>query len=222
MKRSSILLGVFSLLLLGSKPMEVSHTQQPITPVSTITDTVENGYTIDLSDPYLNCLKDDPYSLIIILAKKLEIDPMDLYVILFFESGGRFDPLAENPNSSSKGLLQINNSSVIFIRDKNGKYLKTSKQMLIEYPTLFDQLKIPTKDDTIGGPVYQYLNRLKPYKNSEDLFMAVFLPPARGKQNYKIPRSMTNGNFGIKTAKDYVDLAYKRAAAVGIKRINMD
>ena len=218
MKRRTLALGIFSLLLLSGFTTEVSYPQQKNTDASSYSV----GSTVSLSDPYLNCDKTDPYSLTVILAKELKLNPMDLFVIMFFESGGKFDPQAENPKSSSKGVLQINNSSVKFLLNKKGKRMKSSKEMLREYPTLFEQMKIPTHDDRIGGPVYQYFKRLQPYKNTSDLFMAVLYPSARGKKHFKLPGAVTRGNFGVRTADDYVNLVYRKAESFGIKRIDMD
>jgi hypothetical protein len=176
----------------------------------------ETQLTIDLSDPYRNLPANDQfYPCLEILAQKLNVDKADLFALINFETGGRINPQIRNRSgSSAKGLLQFTNESARRIKDKNGKNLKSSAHLIKEYPSVKDQMEIPTRHNKYGGPVYQYLNMLAPFKSTDDLFMAVMYPPAR--KTGILPKHISKLNAGIKTSKQFVHMARQKVAKASV------
>ena len=134
---------------------------------------------------------------------------MDLFVLLYLESGTSFNPNSKNPYSSARGLIQITNIAAKHIVDRRGNHFNNSKQITNEYSTVFEQLEVPNKYSKYGGPVYQLLKLRAPYKNSEDMIMCVLYPSYRN-SNKNIPYDISKLNGNIKNAKDYIKLAYSK------------
>ena len=210
MKRTNILAGVLSVFLLTANGFSYSND------TTVVFAKTETQLTIDISDPYRNLPTNDQfYPCLEILAQKLNVDKSDLFALINFETGGRIDPTIKNRSgSSAKGLLQFTDASARKLKDKNGHNLKSSAHLIKEYPTIKDQMEIPTKHNKYGGPVYQYLNMLAPYKSSEDLFMAVMYPPAR--KTGILPKHISVRNAGIKSAKQFASMARRKAADVSV------
>lgn len=155
------------------------------------------------------------------LAKSLHITYEDLFTIIAYETMGTFDPKALNKSSGARGLIQFNDIAASCILDKQGNHLKSANALINEYPTIKDQLAIPNKVNRIGGPVYQYLKKHGPYKNSEDLFLAVFYPVARDwNRNKLLPANIRRSNPGLNKVSDYYNMAKSRVKLT--KQINPD
>jgi hypothetical protein len=179
------------------------------------TVTTESQLVIDLQNPYRNLPSSDVlYSCMEILANRLNVSTEDLYALIHFETGGKMNPLVASKTSSAKGLLQFTDASARRLVDKHGKKLQSSQHLINVYPTVREQLEIPTKDNVHGGPVYQYLNMLAPFKSSEDLYMAVMYPP--GRSTGVMPGWVRKQNAGIKNAKEFVLLAKRKVAQSGL------
>lgn len=221
MKRNLIVVSVLSLFLTALAGEKLSYTNI-VTSRQTL-DTLPVPVVVDLQDPYINIPDENGniYPYIEILANRFNIDTMDLFILIHFETAGTMDPAAANPKSSSKGMIQFTNESARKLVDKNGKKLKSSRALVTAYPTAKEQLEIPNRYNKYGGPVYQYLKLLEPFKSTEDLYMAIMYPPARGAKG-NLPKFISQGNLGIKNAKEYVALARKRAAQRGIDKIDID
>ncbi|NOR84600.1 transglycosylase SLT domain-containing protein [archaeon] len=127
------------------------------------------------------------------VAKKLKVSPKKLYMLINFES--RFNPFAKNPKSSARGLLQFIDQTSIDLGYKN------SLDLINKHPSVISQLKTP---------VYNYLSKYKPFKNSNDLFLTVLYPKARKWSIYrKFPDIVPFYNPGIYRPIDYIKKIYK-------------
>lgn len=124
------------------------------------------------------------------VAKDLNIPPEWLISLIAFESN--FNPLAANPNSSAKGLIQ-------FI-DETARSLgyESSADLIAKENTFSKQMY---------GPVLEYLRRYAPYDNKQQLYMSVFYPAYRtSSPDREFPQYVQNVNPGIVTVQDYVQL----------------
>ncbi len=209
MKRT-LFVGVLSLWL-STATMARLSSNNPTAVTST-----ESQLIIDLQDPYKNLPSSDvTFPCLEILANRLNVSTDDLFALMYTETGGTMNPKIASKVSSAKGLLQFTDESARRITDKNGKKLKSSAHLIRVYPTAKDQLEIPNKHNIHGGPVYQYLNMLAPFKSSEDLYMAVMYPP--GRSTGVLPKWARKNNAGIKTAKDFLNLARRKVARSGVE-----
>ena len=139
-------------------------------------------------------------------AKKLSI-PVDwLYTQIAMESS--FDPLARNPASGARGLIQFMPSTA-----KSMGFASTD-QLVATYPTITSQ---------VLGPVYAYFASGMPYNSLEDLLAKTFYPKARvwarkdGNWNRKLPAAVQKQNKGIDSLATYAKFAVARARKYGIK-----
>lgn len=122
------------------------------------------------------------------IASRLKVLPGNLIKLIQFES--KFNPKAENPLSSAKGLIQFTDSTAQSLGFKN------SLDLITKNPTISDQLPI----------VEKYLSQFKPFTSKQSLYMAVFYPVARNwNENTLFPENVQKVNPGIKTVKDYID-----------------
>jgi len=122
-------------------------------------------------------------------ALQLGINPDDLYALIDFES--RWNPVAKNPDSSARGLIQFIDSTAKDLGYEN------SLDLVTKNPTIETQLK---------GPVYEYLKQWIPYTGKQSLYMAVFYPTARTWPPEKeFPEWVQNNNPGIDTVQSYMD-----------------
>ena len=126
-------------------------------------------------------------NLLSIIAGNLEVSPADLFKLIQFES--KWDPLAKNPRSSAKGLIQFTNATAKSLG------FNDSLDLITKNPTITDQLPI----------VEKYLAKFKPFGTKQSLYMSVFYPVARTwNENAEFPAVVQKSNPGIKTVKDYV------------------
>jgi hypothetical protein len=126
------------------------------------------------------------------VADDLGIQPESLYRLINFES--KWDPLAANPRSSAKGLIQFIDSTAQWLGYKD------SAELVDRAPTVVAQLT---------GPVREYLRRHGPYDTEYSLFMAVFYPAAvTWPPDQEFPAAVQEVNPGIKTPADYVAMVY--------------
>ncbi len=150
------------------------------------------------------------YDRIEILANELNINPDDLWNLIFFETAQSFNPKSANPNSSAKGLIQFTNATANTIRKPDGSYYKSSNELITICSTSRCQLLPPGKENRYGGPIYQYLKRFGKIKDKKHLFMAVFHPASIGKcSSHTFSKNIQNVNPGISTIDDYVKNAEK-------------
>lgn len=120
--------------------------------------------------------------------------PVDsLYALIDFESN--WNPLAENPRSSARGLLQW-----IDARAQDLGY-SDSAELIIENPTAMQQLELIERD----------LSRYGPFGSDQELFMSVFYPKAMAWSPFReFPDHVQAVNPGIRTPRDYVNFVWRR------------
>jgi hypothetical protein len=141
-------------------------------------------------------LSKEEYLKIVQISNDLEINPDDLIKLINFESG--FNPLAANPRSTAKGLIQFIDSTARELGFENSLHLIT------QHPTVLSQLDI----------VYEYLSAYYPFKNKKELYMSVFLPSYRKlDQNTLLPENARNSNHGINTIQDYINLVERKGVS---------
>lgn len=123
------------------------------------------------------------------VASRLQVSPVDLYKLIKFESG--FDPVAKNPRSSARGILQFLDSTA---RDFG---YSDSLDLVNKNPTVSSQLSI----------VESYLRQYAPFATKDELYMSVFYPAYRKMStDTEFPESVRTANPGINKISDYVDL----------------
>ena len=110
------------------------------------------------------------------------------FKLIKFES--RNDPLAKNPKSSARGLIQFLDSTA---RELG---FNSSLDLVSQYPTFQSQL---------SGPVLWYMQKFGKYRDKYDIAMAVFYPKYMGKSpDTLFPKNVRDANPGINTPRDYV------------------
>lgn len=125
---------------------------------------------------------------IIDISERLGINHEDLISLIQFESG--FDPMAKNPYSSARGLIQFTDATARSLGFEDSLHLVTA------HPTVEDQLQI----------VEEYLVQFYPFRDKQDLYMSVFYPKYRkADPNTVFPDSVRAVNPGITTVQDYVN-----------------
>lgn len=136
------------------------------------------------------------------VSADLEISPEWLNALITFESA--WNPLARNPTSGARGLIQFTNTTA------RGMGFDSADDLVDLYPDSEEQLR---------GPVLNYLNRYRPFPTEQSLYMAVFYPDARyWPQSKEFPRAVQEANPGIKTPADYIR---KVRYASSVKRITI-
>lgn len=101
-----------------------------------------------------------------------------------------FNPLAMNPKSTAKGLIQFIDKTA------QGLGYATSK-LLIE--------KLPTFNMQMDNAVLPYFRKYAPFANKKEFYMTVFYPAWRKKPGYTVfPPDVQELNKGIRTINDYV------------------
>jgi hypothetical protein len=127
------------------------------------------------------------------VSSALNINRDWLNKLIEFESS--WNPQATNPLSGARGLIQFTHTTAreLGFADANA--------LVRQYPDAVSQLL---------GPVYQYLNKYKPFPTAQSLYMAVFYPTAR---NWSPQTPFSNAiqalNPGIKTVQDYISKVEK-------------
>lgn len=129
------------------------------------------------------------------LAQKLGVSPDSLYKLIDFESS--WNPYAKNPRSGAMGLIQFTNTT------SKGMGYRSAWDLVSKYPSIEAQLKYP---------VYTYLEKYKPFRNQQSLFLSVFYPKARNWPSNKLfPQVVRKYNPGINTPADYVSKVLKKS-----------
>ena len=133
---------------------------------------------------------------IVALADKLGIDPAWLANVMNFESG--FNPKARNPGSDASGLIQFIPPTAARL----GVTTTTIRSMsALQQMSLVERYFAP------------YKGRMR---SQEDVYMVVFYPKAIGNPDYRFPASVTKGNPGIYTPRDYANKANQRAKIASV------
>lgn len=121
------------------------------------------------------------------MAVRLGVSYSDLFSLINFESG--FNPLAKNPNSSARGLIQFIDSTAQSLG------FTDSLDLVTKNPTIQKQLPI----------VEKYLMQFYPFDGKQSLYLAVFYPKYRYvSPETQFPDSVKKANPGINTPADYV------------------
>ena len=124
------------------------------------------------------------------LSSILNVSKNDLFSLIKFESG--FNPLAKNPLSGARGLIQFTNTTA-----KSMGY-KSADDLVLKHPTIESQLEVP---------VYNYLKQFIPFNGKQSLYMAVFYPAYRNvSPSTPFNDQVKRLNSGIITVSDYLDL----------------
>lgn len=132
---------------------------------------------------------------LLVTAREVGTDPEYLDNLITFESD--WNPLAKNPNSSARGLIQFIDSTA---RDLG---YADSLDLVTKNPTALSQMR---------GPVADYLRKYGPYPTKQSLYMAVFYPAARDwPPDHEFPQYVQDVNPGIKTPRDYITMIDKFA-----------
>lgn len=125
---------------------------------------------------------------ILSISDRLGIQSDWLIKLIQFESG--FNPVASNPYSSAKGLIQFTDATAQSLGFYNSQHL------IDMHPTVESQLQV----------VEEYLYRFYPFNNKQDLYMSVFYPKYRKVSPFTFfPENVQAVNPGIKTVQDYID-----------------
>lgn len=134
-------------------------------------------------------MRDSDKLALIQVASKLSI-PVDwLARLINFES--RFDPRAENPRSTAKGLIQFIDSTAKQLGFKN------SQDLIDKLPGISDQLLFA---------VYPYLAQFKPFPTQQSLYMSVFYPGYRYvSPDTPFSEEIRKVNPKIFKVQDYID-----------------
>jgi len=129
-------------------------------------------------------------SILLNLANVLGVKRDDLYQLINFESAG-WNPLARNPLSGARGLIQFTNKTAQEMGFKN------ADDLVNKYPTIESQLEFP---------VYNYLKKYIPFSNKQSLYLSVFYPKYRNFPSDTVFSDLVkNQNPGINTVQDYID-----------------
>lgn len=135
-------------------------------------------------------IKSTEKALLQMVADKIGVPYSDLYDLIKFESN--WNPQAENPLSSAKGLIQFTDKTAVELG------YKSSSDLIKKAKTIIDQLPL----------VERYLMKYMPYSSKQSLFMAVFYPAARNWSSSNVfPESVRKANPGIVTVGDYMKKA---------------
>lgn len=207
-----MLLFIVSLLMMGNV---TSHDTTSQLNDSVIIDTVkavpQSTITVDISND-VEISKNIDYNYYLeILAKKLDVEYIDLFSIMAFETGGTFDPKIINRSSGNIGLLQFGAGTARTLVSCTGRKLTGTIDLVNEYPTVKDQLAIPNEFNPYGGPVYQYLMQNHPYKTKKQLYLTVFYPPALNWDDDRmLPDHVRKANPGLNRVGDYPKIIKSR------------
>jgi hypothetical protein len=139
------------------------------------------------------------------ISKQLGVKPNDLSKLINFES--RWNPLAVNPISGAKGLIQFTDSTA------RSMGFSSASDIVLQYPDAEAQLR---------GPVLKYLSQFKPFAAPypQSLYLSVFYPAYRYYPlNAEFSDTIKMQNPGINFVGDYVAKveggSFKRYSAFG-------
>lgn len=134
---------------------------------------------------------------IVEIAGLLQCDPSNLDAVINFESAGSYDPFVKNPTSGAMGLIQVTNSTA---RGEFG--VSDSLALSNQFPDFFSYM---------DNVVYPYLKKYSPYRNKQELYMAVFYPAYRKVDpQTRFPADVTLQNPGIRVVQDYINFVDDR------------
>jgi len=195
---TSIFVVLFSFALMGNSNEQFSYQYE-----------LENYEYYEMFYP--DTIVYSEYTLVEKLANRLDVNPDTLWELMFFETAGTMNPLASNPNSSAKGLIQFTDATARAIKNSKGRYYNSSKHLIESCSSFECQTEVPSSRNRYGGPVYQYLRRFKSLDTKQKLYMAVFHPESMNKDmNHKFSKRITKANPGIETVGDYIKQAEDR------------
>lgn len=136
------------------------------------------------------------------IASKYGFPPQWLANLIYFESGGTFNPAIKNPKSGATGLIQFMPQ---YFNTTLFKMMSVSSQLneVDKYLSRFFKTKTASKifDKTKG--------KVKPNFTQTDLFMIIFYPASVGNPYYVFPLNVVTANNGITTPKAYTQKAIK-------------
>lgn len=124
------------------------------------------------------------------VSKALGVNPSDLSKLINFES--KWDPLAVNPISGAKGLIQFTDTTA------RSMGFSSASDLVAQYPTAEMQL---------NGPVLSYLSQFKPFGSPypQSLYLSVFYPSYRfAPVNTAFSDTIRAQNPGINFVGDYI------------------
>lgn len=127
-------------------------------------------------------------------ASRLAVDPEWLLAVIQNESGG--DPLAKNPTSSARGLIQFIDSTAQALG------FSSSLALVSAYPSFEAQVQ---------GPVVEYFRRYAPFGSKEEFIGSVFYPANRRNLDAAFPDSVVKANNNqFHTLREYVSWVWSR------------
>lgn len=192
---SSVFGILFSFALMGNSLETFQHLEE-----------LEEPEILEMPYPYHYELT--TYDMVEILATRLEIHTDSLWELINYETVGTMSPVAKNPISSAKGMIQFVDATARTLKDSSGKKYKSSKDLIDRCSSQECQLAVPNSRNRYGGPVYQYLKRFGKLDTKQKLYMAVFHPKSMNKDiNHKFSSSVKAVNPGISSVSDYITRA---------------
>jgi hypothetical protein len=122
-------------------------------------------------------------------ADRLGVPVRWLMELIWFETGGTLDPLAHNPDSSARGLIQFTDVTA------RGMGFGSAADLVAKHPTIPAQMPL----------VVSYLRPYRPFPAKQSLFMAVFNPGFRYvPEDTEFSARDQAANPGIRTVGDYM------------------
>jgi hypothetical protein len=129
------------------------------------------------------------YNAIADVATDLGVPVRWLLELLWFETGMTMDPLARNPNSGARGLIQFVNGTA------RAMGYTSADDLVAKHPTIASQMPL----------VESYLRPYRPFPTKQSLFMAVFNPTFRYvPADTEFSARDQHSNPGIVTVADYM------------------
>lgn len=131
------------------------------------------------------------------VSDALGVAPQYLSRLINFES--RFNPLASNPYSGARGLIQFTHQTA------KEMGFSSADDLVSKYPDVESQLK---------GPVLKYLSRYAPFREPfpQSLYLSVFYPAYRFKPlDTLFSNDIRRLNPGIDRVGDYVAKVEKKS-----------
>lgn len=138
------------------------------------------------------CIEEDLYLKIQEVANNLDIDPDHLYTVIYFETGGTFDPCQKNQaGSRATGLIQFMPSTAEELGTSTDELCEMSAVEQMNYVEKYFELRI---------------NQYGDLDTLDKVYLAVFTPTAIEKENdeiiYQVPQLEYEQNEGLDTSGD--------------------
>jgi hypothetical protein len=134
------------------------------------------------------------------VSASLGVNSDSLVKLIAFESGWK--PLAKNPISGARGLIQFMHTT------SRGMGFKDADDLVSKYPDIESQLR---------GPVLKYLSQFKPFKEPfpQSLYLSVFYPKYRfSPPDTAFSELIRKQNPGINFVSDYVSKVEKKNSRI--------